>query len=349
MPLPLRDYYPITRAAELLGCTIDDLLHWAMTGCIRVYIKVEHSHGVLLEESLSDVVGCRDFNVIVDGTEYKDKLFAIDELDDEWDGEYFLERARVIYDAMNHYIRKHSDIKCLNEIGLREDFAHLRYFFSHDVTEDFCAITSEEWFRQGIGDKDDKYQDEISKIPSLSKPFIVSMRGFFGLGGGFFEGFNFHNKFSVDQCGDGNNLVYMPESDLCISMISNVDVRFEIEDLFIFKCDFLEMQKSSINGDELKKKYSYQRISNNHGWWRWLYHGDEEIADSHKVEKTERVSRPAINALNILISKYHNEIKNSPTKLAEVLTAEAIELGIENVEFDKNTVSRWINGRINKP
>lgn len=32
MTLPLRDYYPIERAAKLLDCDIDDLIHWAVTG-----------------------------------------------------------------------------------------------------------------------------------------------------------------------------------------------------------------------------------------------------------------------------------------------------------------------------
>lgn len=47
MTLPLRDYYPIERAAKLLDCDIDDLIHWAVTGCIRICIKIESAYGVL--------------------------------------------------------------------------------------------------------------------------------------------------------------------------------------------------------------------------------------------------------------------------------------------------------------
>ncbi|WP_332834340.1 hypothetical protein [Escherichia coli] len=41
MALPLRGFYSTARAAELLGCTEDDFIHWAMTGNIRLYILIE--------------------------------------------------------------------------------------------------------------------------------------------------------------------------------------------------------------------------------------------------------------------------------------------------------------------
>ncbi|HGB5416235.1 TPA: hypothetical protein ACIVQF_001815, partial [Salmonella enterica subsp. enterica serovar Muenchen] len=69
MTLPLREYYPIERAAELLECTVDDLIHWAMVGSIRLYIKIDFAYGLLHGENLYDIVGHHDFINITDNTD----------------------------------------------------------------------------------------------------------------------------------------------------------------------------------------------------------------------------------------------------------------------------------------
>ncbi|EGO4137975.1 hypothetical protein ITZ82_003299, partial [Escherichia coli] len=38
MAIPLREYYKLPRAAELLGCNVDDLIHWAVSGYIDLAI-----------------------------------------------------------------------------------------------------------------------------------------------------------------------------------------------------------------------------------------------------------------------------------------------------------------------
>ncbi|HFU0690343.1 TPA: hypothetical protein ACGRG7_001939 [Morganella morganii] len=45
MGIPLREYYPISRAAELLECTVGDLLHWASIAAIKLYREFENSYG----------------------------------------------------------------------------------------------------------------------------------------------------------------------------------------------------------------------------------------------------------------------------------------------------------------
>lgn len=45
MGMPLREYYSVVRAAELLGCKVDDLLHWASIGAIKLYVSFEEGRG----------------------------------------------------------------------------------------------------------------------------------------------------------------------------------------------------------------------------------------------------------------------------------------------------------------
>ncbi|MCS4272081.1 MULTISPECIES: hypothetical protein [Raoultella] len=47
MGMPLREYYRIHRAAELLKCEVEDLLHWASVGAIKLYTTFESGSGVV--------------------------------------------------------------------------------------------------------------------------------------------------------------------------------------------------------------------------------------------------------------------------------------------------------------
>ncbi|EAY4641030.1 hypothetical protein DZ685_07850 [Salmonella enterica] len=343
MSLPLREYYTLDRASELLRCTNDDLIHWAMVGCIRIYIKIEQAYGRLLDDSLSNITDHHNNDMLVDGTKYKDELIEIEKMiENEDDGfDYYHERASIIYSAMRSYMMKHGDVKFIDEIGLRSNFAFLNYYFNHEITEDFCAIRSVEWMHNIFNEE---YPETLKDIPLDENKEIVDMQGFFGLGGDFFVGYDFYNKFCINKKGELLNSVIMPESELQISVISDSEIDFAVNSLFIFKNDFIAVQDAMKNNTEIKKKYPFQGISSNHCWWKWLKFETDRKEHQHREDEKgcSRVSRPAIAALNILISKYHSDIKQSPSKLAEVLTAEARELGIEGIEFDKNTVSRWI-------
>lgn len=45
MAIPLREYYSLSRAAELLECKVEDLIHWASVGSINLYIPIEEGMG----------------------------------------------------------------------------------------------------------------------------------------------------------------------------------------------------------------------------------------------------------------------------------------------------------------
>ncbi|EQB2460896.1 hypothetical protein ACYHIT_002968 [Klebsiella variicola] len=47
MAIPLREYYPVKRTAELLDCEVGDLFHWASIGAIKLYLSFENSTGLV--------------------------------------------------------------------------------------------------------------------------------------------------------------------------------------------------------------------------------------------------------------------------------------------------------------
>ncbi|PSH11285.1 hypothetical protein B7R74_21725, partial [Yersinia pseudotuberculosis] len=68
MALPLREYYPISRASELLGCDTGDLLHWAEIGAINLYVPFDSGRGY--------VHFCNDSDGLKE--EYIDKFYISD-------------------------------------------------------------------------------------------------------------------------------------------------------------------------------------------------------------------------------------------------------------------------------
>ncbi len=352
MPLPLREYYTIDRASELLECTVDDLIHWAMVGCIRIYIKVDHAYGILDYQDLNELAGSGDFAEVMEGTEYKNNLSELDAMvdtDDEYevdisDVDYHFQRARIVYRAMSSYIYGKGDVRCLDEIGMRYTFSNLHYHFHSELTEDFSLIRSVDFICKAFKCDVSNHHKVLNKVAEKERSNVVLMQGFFSLGEVFFDNYNFTRKFNVNIGNCDNNPVYMPESDLCIRVMSDYEVDLKNEMMYLMKSDFIAIKEALREGADIPKKFPHHRISNNHGWWKGLmFDGiNEDLQRKDSERKSERVSRPAIAALNVLISKYHGEISKSPTKIAEVLTAEAKEMGLDGVTFDKNTVSRWI-------
>lgn len=352
MPLPLRDFYTINRASELLGCSVDDLIHWARVGCIRIYIKVENAYGVLASKDLSELVGSGDFAEVMEGEKYDQSLSELDAIldrDDEEeveisDADYYSRRAKIVYHAIRGYVFRKGDVKYLDGIGMRYTFANLNYHFRGELTEDFSLIRSVDFICKSFKYDLSTYNKILNKVTEEEKSNVVIMQGFFGLGDCFFDNYNFIRKINVYSGGCDNNSVYMPESGLCIRVMSDCEVNLTDEMMYVMKGDFIAIKEALKDGAELLKKYPYHRISNNHGWWKHLRldSPDEGLEKKDCDKKGERISRPAITALNVLISKYHGDIRNSPTKIAEVLTAEAKEMGFDGITFDKNTVSRWI-------
>ncbi|ECJ2286479.1 hypothetical protein FNN61_10375 [Salmonella enterica subsp. diarizonae] len=73
MNMPLREYYPVNRATELLGCQVGDLFHWAAIGAIKLYVQFDECKGYVhfcdgyddLQDDFSNkLMASDDFSVV---------------------------------------------------------------------------------------------------------------------------------------------------------------------------------------------------------------------------------------------------------------------------------------------
>lgn len=363
MPLPLRDFYSTERAAELLGCELDDLVHWAMNGCIRLYVKIDGAKGMLLEQEIEDVINDYDFESMFKGTRFKDALdeaerlhseYAkeIEDSDDVDENEYleYLDKKRkIIYEGLLFYNATQDDELALNKIGLREFFSYLFYLEHRMVSEKFCFIGCEKYFDFPGSDA-----ENITEITSDDLDNnLVNIAGFFALGVEFYSLFDLEPMFIINNGDNFPNILSMPESNLTISVLTDDEISFNVSDLYIFKYDFQKILKASEDGSEMKDEYSRHMISNMHLWIKDTLYFQER--DKQKTDKDnenpprERLSSTARSALRMLIEKHYPENKNKPSKLAEILSAEAREMnGFRNHKFDGETVARWLGLRSDK-
>ncbi|EJB6840901.1 hypothetical protein MSD03_003983 [Salmonella enterica] len=258
MPLPLREYYPIERAAELLECTIDDLIHWATVGYIRVYLNVEQAYGTvgIFEKQLYP----KNINLITDGTKYKK---IIDFLNEEYENKSGrkekdknrLELLRVIYTAMIDYKNKSNDAEYLNKKELKYLFDYLTYLDGGSFRESYCTISllRNIYPNKNVNDIFDNPSEYTKKFLSEHYNSIVMVRGFVGLGCHRAMRLRFEALKEVSVSND----IYLPESNLRVEIISDKEFNFRPEDLFILKSDFITIQNASMGNGGMEKRYLF--------------------------------------------------------------------------------------------
>lgn len=83
MGMPLREYYGIQRAAELLECKTEDLLHWASIGAIHLFIEFESGRGYVHFCDESDGMSDEYINGlgIGDGSSYVHHVYSSDDVE----------------------------------------------------------------------------------------------------------------------------------------------------------------------------------------------------------------------------------------------------------------------------
>lgn len=83
MGIPLREFYPVNRAAELLKCQTGDLFHWAAIGAISLYVHFETGRGyALVGGKFADVERRLAEELLVsDGPSYINTIFNRDSKD----------------------------------------------------------------------------------------------------------------------------------------------------------------------------------------------------------------------------------------------------------------------------
>ncbi|EEB5696455.1 hypothetical protein GN496_09900 [Salmonella enterica] len=305
MPLPLREYYPLERAAELLECTVDDLFHWAATRKIDLCVMVKDAIGY------TDIPDWRK--------EYKKaakyiELPVIDESKSKCEQLFFvLKTLHHEDDSHTMLIDKCRDVlgdysfNCFELIQAGYVYGDNGVFWSIDIDE--VSIDGYDTIRKLS--KTDK--DEIRIKVILSGIFLLSDEV-------FYENINFHTL------NDSRVSISPPDGYFDITLSLGDNLYLDDIEFFIIKSDFLKIKESSINGDEIPDEHQRYRRE------------DSERKD----KKLSRVSTPAKTAIKALIANHHPEIKKNPAKVAEVLAVEARQAGLGDVNFDKNTVSNWL-------
>ncbi|EKB5611076.1 hypothetical protein OPA95_000125 [Salmonella enterica] len=306
MPLPLREYYPLERAAELLECTVDDLFHWAASR--KIYLCV----------MLKDAIGHMDIS--------------------DWRDEYKLAAKHIDLPIIDESNTKYEQLLFVSNTLLHEDASHTRLI---DKCRDILGDNSFEKVEfikscYDFGEEsmfwsvriDDSSIEEYDIIRELSKPdkryvrIKVNLSGLFVL-----VDCDFYENIMFRTLGDDFVLITPPGKEFSIDCDLVGDIKFNDMAFFILKSDFLKIKESSINGDDILREYQRYRRE------------DSEQSDKKILS---RVSTPAKTAIKALIANHHPEIKNNPAKVAEVLAAEARQAGLGDVTFDKNTVSNWL-------
>lgn len=306
MPLPLRDYYPIRRAAQLLKCTVDDLFHWGWGGRIRLCLALYKMPGSFF------IWDWRDY--------YSDisKVYNLPTIEASLtkEGEFTetIKNLSLWFHEINHF-----------ESGV---FGERYYQELHQV---FCGYTYED----NCEIKDDKaYGDDCNFIPDLinyflttghpSAPIPVELNGLFILGEGFYE----NNAFALAL--DNEKELYSSQFYSFVKPRIDGYIKFDIDDLHILKDDFIRVRDASENGGEIK--LLEDEINN--------MSSRINVSDNRK----KRLSSKAKIALKTLLLKNYKDIISNPTKIANILAAEAEEVGLGKVDFDRNTIKGWLNG-----
>ncbi|EIZ2109985.1 TPA: hypothetical protein P5S16_003008 [Salmonella enterica subsp. enterica serovar Concord] len=299
MPLPLRDYYPAERAAELLGCTIDDLICWGEKGQIRLCIRLNKIAGFL-----------KIYNPLVfyDGLITDLGLPPLSENDSE---------ENMLIDVMDNIYNAYVNNKgILNKIRDKTCFATFFQLFYTVNRDNNCHIRS------------DYYSDElkfelVNRFLGRDYAYLtVSMREFFALPTCFYK-----------VCGNFETLnddSYLNTTDYLMEVIPciNEPIEITIDDLFVLKNDFIRIREASKNGDELTDVFE-----------DIVCNSSSLSSDKYRLKRSSSAS---ISALKALIINYHSDVKDNPSKLADVLTLEAERAGLGKIKFSKDTVSRWM-------
>ncbi|RVS38464.1 hypothetical protein [Escherichia coli] len=347
MALPLRAFYPITRAAELLGCTEDDFIHWAMIGDIRLYILIENGY-------------CYVEPFCVDNFAYHDKLFDfVDSLQDldESEKEVFLELDEsldkfneIVEHIINIIETRLGGISAVDNLDVRDFYQRFTYENNMCVSDDFCVVNSVLLFSNSVKWrlKDlARYGIETS-TPNLKH--YASVHGFWGLSvDDFFSAWKFYPSIRPSA----DNRIYAPDSNFSVNLLTDKEISFDIDNLYLSKSDFLTI-KSVINNEGsdgvMQKKYSAYIMSNLHKW-RASAFGIPTGTDSKSAPqdnkltqskpKSERVSGRMRDVLALLIDEYLSDVKDQPTKIAAALEAIAEKKG-KNFTISKDTITNWL-------
>lgn len=128
-----------------------------------------------------------------------------------------------------------------------------------------------------------------------------------------------------------DNRIYAPDSNFSVSLLTDKEIKFDIDDLYLSKSDFLTIKRVINNeGSDgvMPKKYSAYTMSTLHKWKSIAFSTPPEtdsslITQDNKLTqskpKKERISASMRQVLALLIDEYLSDLKGQPTKIAAAL------------------------------
>ncbi|ECC9538255.1 hypothetical protein GR27_003118 [Salmonella enterica subsp. enterica] len=311
MPLPLREYYPIARAAELLECTIDDLLHWGATERIKICIKAHMLDAFFSIDNFE--YSCREFI----------ENYNLYSLNSE--GTYdAIKLIEIIYNSF-----KECENDFFNDIKEHWIYPYFYQLFKGESPDLNSEIHSSSYCLKKRFDSElinDIYDrgNDLLEIP-------VYLYGFFVLPSDFY----INAEDDSDEVAT-SSIKYEYEF-VCtydyLTMIRLDDViEFNINHLFILKDDFIKVKEASKKGVELAKITCLSKQEQHR----------TEKENKNGYIKAVRNSVAARTVVKALIIKNYPDVKTNPVKIASILEAEIKSAGLGDFSISKDTVSRWM-------
>ncbi|ECI3885705.1 hypothetical protein AHV09_02080, partial [Salmonella enterica subsp. enterica] len=219
MPLPLREYYPIERAAELLECTVDDLIHWAKFDRIRLCIYLDETPGMFRVWDWRD-----HYNGLV-------KECNLPELTKDLS---VRESFYIAFCNLFEAFKEEDELRVEDRIlPTKQYYATLHQMFCGYSIERYCNIMDQ---------KEEKINESLEsmldKFLSTGKPAIlinVKLSGLFVLG----EDFYFTKRILTTL--DNEKCLYSPDYYSLVVPVVDKEIEFDISDLLVLKDDFLRI------------------------------------------------------------------------------------------------------------
>ncbi|ECT8082576.1 hypothetical protein B0093_002646 [Salmonella enterica subsp. enterica serovar Carrau] len=307
MPLPLREYYPIGRAAELLYCTLDDLFHWGECGCIKLCLMLHKVNAYCyFDFSIFEEI-IKDFNL--------PKVEVNDETN------LFIELYYIVYDFYENNMEKF-----INELKGKPycDVALM-------LIAGFRCKGIEVDCINDIHDRNWNFELAPNYIPGVKFEHCfkipVTLEGFFPLNYRFYM----YRKWEIISDDKKINYVAISSFDFSSNLYVIDNLEYCVNDLFVLKDDFIKIMNASKNGSELTKVSGYEHFS---------IHAKEN--NNNKLFTDVRNSATSIKIAKALIINYLPDLKNNPAKLAGVLEREIKQAGLGDFSVSKDTISRWM-------
>ncbi|EGJ1636327.1 hypothetical protein IHG37_000129 [Salmonella enterica] len=216
MSLPLREYYCLPRAAELLGCDIDDLLHWAKMRKIYLCINLKNAKGKI------DVFDWRkDYQELIN----KYNFPSIEGIKSK--------KEQLLFSLVTMTDNNNKDI-CRDL--LKSSFSLIEFVKDGvSYVDPVCNIYI----------STNEAIDIISETDSIYVSVDVDLDGVF-----IIDNDSFYDDVHSLTIEDYSTII-SPKEGFLIGLCLDDDIRLSVNDLFILKNDFLKIKEASNNGGEI--------------------------------------------------------------------------------------------------